>query len=230
MRAGKTPEQAVAALVAADPLAASRQVAMLGPDGTVAVHTGADCIAAAGHRTGDGVAAQANCVESPRVWEAMTESFEAARGPLAERLLAALDAAEEAGGDWRGRQAAAIYVVPADGQPWDTVCDLRVDDHPEPLSELRRLLRLHGGYSAMGEVDDSAAIARAAEMEPLDVRFAEILDAARVADVERARELFAPLLAEDSRWREYFRALGDHGYLPHADRILGSDDVSASRG
>lgn len=230
MRAGKTPEQALAALVAADPLAESRQVAMLAADGTLAVHTGADCIPAAGHRTGDGVTAQANCVDSPRVWEAMVEAFEAARGPFAERLLAALDAAEDAGGDWRGRQAAAIYVVPAEGQPWETACDLRVDDHPEPLSELRRLLRLHQGYSAMGEVDDSAATARAAEMEPLDIRSAEILDAARAGDVERARELFAPLLAEDSRWRDYFRALGEHGYLPHADRILGEDELSASRG
>jgi uncharacterized Ntn-hydrolase superfamily protein len=229
MRAGKTPAQALAALVSADPLAESRQVAFLSADGDAAAHTGADCIPAAGHLLADGVTAQANCVESAQVWESMIEAFGAAEGKLQHRLLAALEAAEAAGGDWRGRQAGAILVVPAGGQPWETVCDLRVDDHPEPLAELRRLLRLHDGYSAMGEVDDSAAIARTSDMVELDVRFAEILDAARADDVPRAQELVAPLLAEDGRWRDYFRALGDHGYLPHADDVL-AEDVSASSG
>lgn len=220
MRAGKTPEQALAALVTADPLESSRQVAMLAADGTAAVHTGTGCIPAAGHIVGDGVTTQANCVEGPRVWEAMIETFQAAQGSLQRRLLAALDAAEAAGGDWRGRQAAGIRVVPAEGQPWETVCDLRVDDHPEPLAELGRLLRLHEGYSAMGEVDDSAAIARQAGMEGLDVRFAEISDAARAGDIERGRVLIAQLLGEDERWRGYLRALGDLDHLPHADKLL----------
>ena len=223
MRHGKTPEQALAALVAADPLAPSRQVAMLSADGAAAVHTGAECIAAAGHAVGEGVTAQANCVDSPRVWESMLEAFADAEGPLARRLLEALDAAEEAGGDWRGRQAAGVLVVPAHGPAWETVCDLRVDDHPEPLAELRRLLGLHEGYSAMGEIDDSAAIARAANMAELDVRFAEILDAARSGDVARAREFFAPLAEEDDRWRDYFRALAQHGYVPHADALLAEE-------
>ncbi|MDQ3777629.1 MAG: DUF1028 domain-containing protein, partial [Actinomycetota bacterium] len=204
------------------------QVAMLAADGRAAVHTGADCISAAGDRIGDGVSAQANCVESPRVWESMIDAFGGASGSLAERLLAALDAAEAAGGDWRGRQAGAIYVVPAEGQRWETVCDLRVDDHPEPLEELRRLLRLHEGYTAIGEVDDSATVARAAGMADLDVRFAEILDAARAGEPDRARELLAPLVAQDVRWRDYFRVLGDRGYLPHADRVLARDEHAAS--
>jgi len=220
MRGGKTPEQALAALVVADPLSASRQVAMLAADGTAAVHTGADCIPSAGHVIGEGVTAQANCVESPRVWESMVEAFGEAKGELKRRLLDTLDAAEAAGGDWRGRQAAGILVVPAEGQPWETVCDIRVDDHPDPLAELRRLLQLHEGYTAMGEVDDSATIVRAAGMEELDVRFAELLDAARAGDVSRGRELVAPLLAEDERWANYLRALADAGYLPHADELL----------
>jgi uncharacterized Ntn-hydrolase superfamily protein len=220
MGAGKTPEQALAALRVADPLAESRQVAMLAADGSVAVHTGADCIPAAGHRFGDGVSAQANCVEGRAVWESMIDAFEAASGSLARRLLAALEAAEAAGGDWRGRQAAGIRVVPAEGQRWETVCDLRVDDHREPLEELGRLIGLHEGYSAMGEVDDSTTIARAARMDPLDIRFAELSDAARAGEIERGRELIAELIGEDERWRGYLRALGDLDHLPHADELL----------
>ena len=220
MRAGKTPEQALAALVAADPLAQSRQVAMLAADGTAAVHTGADCIPAAGHVVGDGVTAQANCVDGPPVWESMVEAFEAAEGSLARRLVDALDAAEAAGGDWRGRQAAGILVVPADGKPWETVCDIRVDDDRDPLGELRRLLQLHEGYEALGEVDGSAAIVRDAGMAELDVHFAELFDAARAGDIERGRALLADLLADDPRWRAYVEALARLHYLPHADELL----------
>ena len=134
---------------------------MLDATGEVAVHTGEQYIPAAGHLTGEGVSAQANCVERPAVWESMVAAFEGASGTMARRLLAALQAAEAAGGDWRGRQAAGIRVVPAAGQRWETVYDLRVDDHPEPLAELERLIRLHEGYTAIGEIDDSAAVARA---------------------------------------------------------------------
>ena len=88
-------------------------------------------------------------VESERVWESMAEAFEGSEEPLAERLLSALDAAEAAGGDWRGRQAGGIVVVPSEGQPWQREVDLRVDDHADPLGELRRLLRLRGAYNAM---------------------------------------------------------------------------------
>lgn len=220
MRGGKAPEQALAALRAADPLAEIRQVAMLAADGAVAVHTGAECIPAAGHLIGDGVSAQANCVEGPPVWESMVEAFDTASGSLARRLFAALEAAEAAGGDWRGRQAAGLRVVPAEGPPWETVCDLRVDDHAEPLAELGRLLRLHEGYSAIGEVDDSTAVAREAGMDELDVRFAELFDAARAEDIERGRALIAQLVGEDERWLSYLRALGNLDHLPHADELL----------
>ena len=220
MRAGKTPEQALAGLAAADPLAANRQVSMLAADGTAAVHTGDSCIPAAGHRIGEGVTAQANCVESPQVWESMVDAFVGAEGSLQRRLLDALDAAEVSGGDWRGRQAAGILVVPATGQPWDTVCDVRVDDHQDPLGELRRLLDLHEGYTALGEVDDSAEVARRTGLPELDAHFAELFDAARVGELERGRELVAELLRQDERWRAYLQALADHDYLPHADELL----------
>jgi uncharacterized Ntn-hydrolase superfamily protein len=223
MRAGKTPEQALAGLVAADPLAANRQVSMLAADGTAAVHTGDACIPAAGHRIGEGVTAQANCVEAPEVWESMVDAFVGAEGSLQRRLLDALDAAEASGGDWRGRQAAGILVVPTKGQPWDTVCDIRVDDHQDPLGELRRLLDLHEGYTALGEVDASAEVARRTRLPELDVHFAELFDAARAGELERGRELVAELLRQDERWRGYLQALADLEYLPNAAGLLSEE-------
>jgi uncharacterized Ntn-hydrolase superfamily protein len=221
LAAGKTPEQALAALVTADPDASVRQVGILASDGAVAAHTGASCIPDAGHQTGDGYSIQANIMRSPDVWPAMAEAFEAATGPLTRRLLATLEAGEEAGGDWRGMQAAGLLVVPAQGKPWETVVELYVDDHPEPLRELRRLLDLDEGYKAMDESETRAEVARAAGMAELDVRFAELLDAAHADDVERARELLAPLLADEPRWAVYVRVLGERGYLPHAEELIG---------
>jgi uncharacterized Ntn-hydrolase superfamily protein len=222
LRAGKTPEQALAGLIAADPDAGVRQVALVDAEGRTAVHTGADCIPEAGHRTGDGYTVQANMMRSAEVWPAMAEAFESASGSLARRLLAALDAAEAAGGDWRGRQAAGLRVVPAEGMPWDPVSDLRVDDHPQPLAELRRLLDLEEGYRKLREPETSVETARAAGMSELDVRWAEIIGAAHGGELERARELLAPLLAEEPRWAAYAQALAARGFLPHVDELLGA--------
>jgi uncharacterized Ntn-hydrolase superfamily protein len=221
LEAGKTAEQALAALVTADPDASIRQVAMVGSDGSTAAHTGADCIPDAGHQLGDGYSVQANIMRNPSVWPAMAEAFEAATGSLASRLLATLDAAEAAGGDWRGKQAAGLLVVEAEGQAWDTVFDVRVDDHPEPLKELRRLFDLAQGYRALSRVDDRADAARAAGLDEIDVVWAQIFDAAHADEVARARELLAPLLAEEPRWADYVRALGGRGFLPHADELAG---------
>ena len=220
LQAGKTPEQALAALVTADPDESVRQVAMVAPDGTAAAHTGADCIPDAGHQLGEGFSVQANIMRSTSVWPAMARAFEAISGPLARRLLAALDAAEDAGGDWRGKQAAGLLVVPAEGKPWETVVDLRVDDHEEPLGELRRLLDLHDGYEAMEGPDGRAEAARRLGMAEFDVRFSEILDATHADDVPRARELLEPLLSEEPRWAAYVAVLGARGYLPHADELV----------
>jgi uncharacterized Ntn-hydrolase superfamily protein len=151
---GISAPDALARVVAADPRATSRQVAVVDAQGRVGAHTGSNCIQYAGHVTGDGVSCQANIMASDGVWPAMLEAFEASTGSLTGRLLSALDAAEREGGDIRGRQSAAILVVPADGEPWQTVISLRVEDHPEPLSELRRLVSLHDAYALAGEADD----------------------------------------------------------------------------
>ena len=150
----------------------------------------------------------------------MAEAFERSSGSLAARLLTALEAAEAAGGDWRGRQAAGLLVVPPEGQPWERVSDLRVDDHVDPLGELRRLLGLETGYRSLQQAEQRRAAAQAAGLPDLDVRWAEILDAAQAGDLDQARELLRPLLAEEPRWAHYARALGTRGVLAHAEELL----------
>jgi uncharacterized Ntn-hydrolase superfamily protein len=151
---GAGPREALDQLLAADPVAAARQVAVTAASGAPAVHTGDRCIPFAGHVAGDDFSVQANMMASEDVWPAMASAFEASTGPLSRRMLAALRAAEAAGGDVRGKQSAAIVVVPASGDPWDRVVELRVEDHPEPLDELERLLVLHDAYTLAGEGDD----------------------------------------------------------------------------
>lgn len=221
LAAGKTPEQALAALVTADPQSEVRQVAIVSADGAVAAHTGEACIPDAGHQIGEGYSVQANIMRSPDVWPTMADAFESADGSLARRMLTALEAAQEAGGDWRGVQAAGLLLVPVEGKPWDVVADLRVDDHPEPLRELRRLLDLRDGYAAIYEGEPPRGeAARSFGMAEIDVGLADLMDAAHAGDVERARQLIAPLLAEEPRWGMLVRVLGSRGLLPHADEIV----------
>jgi len=156
MRAGRSAPAALNALVSTDPEKAVRQVAMIDAEGRVAAHTGSRAIFAAGHHVGKQYSVQANLMEKPTVWPAMAKAFESAEGDLAERMLCALEAAEAEGGDIRGRQSAAIIVVraAATGRQWeDRLFDLRVEDHPNPVAELRRLVRLQRAYQKLNEGD-----------------------------------------------------------------------------
>lgn len=160
---GASADQALSELLAGDDGAERRQVAIVDAAGGVAAHTGSQCIAYAGHVTAPGVSCQANIMLSERVWPAMLDAFTAAQESLASRLLAALDAAEAHGGDARGRQSSAILVVPAAGHPWEASISLRVEDHPEPLRELRRLLVVHEAYTLANDADALVADGRHAE-------------------------------------------------------------------
>jgi uncharacterized Ntn-hydrolase superfamily protein len=153
LQTGLDAPSVLARLLSEDSGAAGRQLAIVDAAGRAAAHTGDSCMPEAGHVTGDGVSCQANIMASSRVWPAMLEAFESTTGPLVARLLAALDAAELEGGDIRGRQSAAILVVPAEGEAWETVISLRVEDHPEPLVELRRLVALRDAYALAGDAD-----------------------------------------------------------------------------
>jgi len=147
LREGLSAEDVVDRLTSADDERAHRQLGVVDAAGRAATYTGDDCLAWAGGRTGEGYAAQGNILVSGATVDALAETFGSSAGkPLAERLLDSLDAAEAAGGDSRGRQSAALIVVERDGgyaSLSDVLVDLRVDDHPDPLVELRRIYRMH---------------------------------------------------------------------------------------
>ena len=171
---GASAREALDALLAADPLAAMRQVGIVDAQGGVAVATGPDCIAHAGDATGATWSCQANMMERDTVPAAMSAAFEAATGDLASRLLAALQAAQGEGGDVRGRQSAALLVVPSEGESWRARVDLRVEDHDDPLAELERLLGLWRAYELAGAADELMAAERADEAGALYRRAAEL--------------------------------------------------------
>lgn len=219
---GASPQEALDRVLEGDEAPAYRQTALVDVRGRVAVHTGEGCMPDAGHTTGDGWSAQANMMLSGAVWPAMAEAFAAAdpARPLADRLVAGLEAAQAAGGDVRGMQSAAVVVVPAAGEPWRRTVDLRVEDHPEPLAELRRLLGLHDAYSDAGAADELMAEGRHAEAGALFVRAAELapekeellfwsgLAAASAGDVEAGVERVRQAIARNAGLEELLRRLG----------------------
>jgi len=214
LASGVGAPEAIARLTAADPGAAGRQLAIVDARGGVAAHTGSACMAFAGHVTGDQVSCQANIMANETVWSRMLEAFSTAAGPLASRLLAALDAAEAAGGDVRGRQSAALLVVPADGEWWETSVSLRVEDHPDPLVELRRLYDLHRAYELAGEGDaltnegrhDEASVLyrQASELAPdnHELLFWAGLGVVQSGELDRGLALVREAIALQPGWAE----------------------------
>jgi uncharacterized Ntn-hydrolase superfamily protein len=235
MRAGKSPSEALAALVAKDEMSSRRQVAMVDAMGNVAAHTGDNCIPYAGHRTGAGVSVQANMMERDTVPDAMLAAYEKTPGPLAIRLLAALDAAEAEGGDIRGKQSAAMVISQGKKQsePWQgRVLDLRVEDHPEPLVELRRLTQLHQAYrlfSAAEEAGDRGDVEEAAKlgMEGMqlapgnaEMDFWAALSMASGGMMPMAREFMARAVAAEPRLAELARRMPATGHLPVTGELV----------
>jgi uncharacterized Ntn-hydrolase superfamily protein len=214
LAAGARAHGALDGLLADDAQARFRQVAVVDAHGDVAVHTGAGCVAHAGDERGAGFTAQANMMASAAVWPAMARAFEAAVGPLARRLLAALHAAQAEGGDIRGRQSAALLVAPAEGEPWRRTVDLRVDDDPEPLAELDRLLDLADAYDLATQGDELVGqgrhdeagerYARAAQLAPgnHELLFWAGLAAAQAGDLPTALERVRRAIALEPGWRE----------------------------
>jgi uncharacterized Ntn-hydrolase superfamily protein len=235
MRAGKSAPEALRALLATDEQREVRQVGMIDARGGLATHTGSLCIPEAGGQTGADYAVQANLMEKASVWPAMARAFETAPGGLAERMLAALDAAEAQGGDIRGRQSAALVVVGglASGRPWaDRVFDLRVEDHPEPLVELRRLVRLQRACNHMSAGDDCLAVqdwacaereygaARALVPDNAEMAFWHAVALATGGKLDSARPLFAQAFAADPRWRTLVSRLPAVEQLPADPALL----------
>jgi uncharacterized Ntn-hydrolase superfamily protein len=238
MRLGRTAPEALAALVSTDDDRDVRQVGMVDAQGNVAGHTGARAIYAAGHRTGAQYTVQANLMENPTVWDAMAEAYERAEGDLAERLLQALEAAEAEGGDIRGRQSAAIVIVSgtSTGRPWvDRVFDLRIEDHPEPLVELRRLVQLQRAYLKLNEGDGwvtagnipeaLASYTAALAFVPDEATNGEAafwvgVTLADTGNEEDAGPYLARAYAQDTRWAELIGRLPASGLLPDDDALI----------
>jgi uncharacterized Ntn-hydrolase superfamily protein len=205
-----------------------RQVAMVDASGIAVAHTGERCIPEAGHEVGKGYSVQANLMGPGTVPGVMAKTFEKTSGPLAERMVAALAAAESEGGDIRGRQSAAILVVRAEstGQPWnDTLVDLRVEDHPDPVKELKRLLRIHRGYEQMnagdlavekGDLEGAeTAYAKAEHIlgDNLEARYWHAVAMVNAGEVERALPIFADIFSRGPNWRELTPRLVGPGFL-----------------
>lgn len=209
---GQDARDALRAVVAGDDEAAMRQTGVVDARGGVAAWTGPGCVRFAGDVQGPGFSAQANMMLRDGVPEAMVAAFLGAEGPLAERLLTALDAAEEHGGDVRGRQSAALLVVPSDPAlpPHARSVDLRVEDHPQPVTELWRLLVLHRAYELAGRADELVAQGRHDEANALYERAAQLApDSDELlfwAGLARGAEAGLPLVRQaiqrNPRWSE----------------------------
>ena len=229
LKAGRSAPDALKGLLAADDGRDVRQVAMIDAAGKVAVHTGAKCIPEAGHHAGENYSVQANLMLSEKVWPAMSKAFESSRGDLADRMLAALEAAQAAGGDIRGKQSAALIVVSGKptGKAWqDRVFDLRVDDHADPVAELRRLVKLQRAYNLMNDGDlavekkDNEAALRAysaaGAMVPdnAEMTFWHAVALVNMKRVDESLPLFRKAFTTDPNWKALTPKLVGVGLLP----------------
>ena len=225
MKQGKTPEEALAMLLSDDDGENVRQVALLDAHGRVAVHTGSKCIKYAGHKTGDNFSVQANMMLKDTVWPAMARAFEKNKDiPLPERIIKTLQAAESEGGDVRGKQSAAILIVkgePVENEWDDPFIDIRVEDHPKPLEELNRLLKLRRAYEimdkgdiAMEKGDEDLALKEfnsAREMCPnnIEMKYWTAVSLANIKRFDEALQLFKEIFIIDNNWRILTERLPD---------------------
>ena len=235
MEEGVSAEDALARLLADDPQQAVRQVAMIDVKGSVAAHTGERCIDMAGHQVGKNFSVQANLMEKKSVWPAMAEAFENSNGNLADRMLAALESAEAEGGDIRGRQSATMLIV--SGKPtgidWqDIVLDLRVDDSPEPLVELRRLLRIHRAYEHANQGDyfmeenlinealEEYRLAAEFYPENVELPYWSAVALAGIGRTEEALPIFYSVFSTNPNLRTMTPRLVKAGLLPDDPKLL----------
>jgi uncharacterized Ntn-hydrolase superfamily protein len=228
LRQGKNPAQVVETLLEDDPAPEMRQLAVIDRHGTAAAHTGTRCVPEAGHLVGQHFSVQANLMATDQVWPAMAESFQSSTGPLAERFIEALRAAQARGGDLRGKQSAAIQVVALQptGAIWeDRVIDLRVEDHDNPLEELGRLLRIFRAYQHMNRGDEAleaedgeAALQEYGEALRLypdsqEIRFWSAVSLANAGKLKQAFSTFTELFDSHPNWRTLLERIYGLGLL-----------------
>jgi uncharacterized Ntn-hydrolase superfamily protein len=214
MAAGVDAVTALGVMVAKDEAPERRQAGLVDAEGVVAVHTGSECVAAAGHHIGDGWAVLGNLLADEGVIEAMAKAFETATGTLAERMVQTLEAAEAAGGDVRGRQSAAIKIAPGPSEgPDEPGVEILIPDHPTPIKELRRLVEVDRSYRALRRGNAAVAAGHKAEAmvqyreaERLrhgpEVDFWRALGLARLGREDEALDVMSAVFEEAPRFRE----------------------------
>ncbi|HVP13584.1 MAG TPA: DUF1028 domain-containing protein [Phycisphaerae bacterium] len=246
MRRGKSAPEALRGLLASDPRNAVRQVAMIDAQGRVMAHTGDKCIMPAGHIVDEAeqFSVQANLMENDTIWPAMAKAYRESKGDLADRLVAALEAAQQAGGDIRGQQSAAMVIVKAasSGKPWeDRLFDLRVEDSADPIGELKRLVTIQRAYNHMNAGDaamekkDFAAANReytaAAKLAPqiVELPFWQAVSLASNGQVEQSLPIFRDVFAREQRWVPLIPRLVKAGLLPDDEKIVQQINAQAPR-
>lgn len=237
MRLGKSAPDSLAGLLTSDENREVRQVAMVDATGGIAAHTGAKCIAAAGCivDTDNQFSCQANLMEKDTVWRAMSDAYLTTRGDMADRLLAALDAAQAEGGDIRGRQSAAILIVAprSTGKPWvDRLFDLRVEDNPEPLKELRRLVGVQRAYNHMnagdlamehGDFDlANREYSQAEQLQPqiVEISFWRATTLVASGKVDESLPIFKRVFAQEKNLADLVPRLVDAGLLTDDPAVI----------
>ena len=235
LKRDKTAQQVVEALIASDEGRDVRQLAVLSANGSVDAYTGKNCIPDAGHYVGEDFSVQANLMLNDKVWPAMAEAFENTEGPLAERMIAALEAAQEVVGDIRGKQSASILIVRGEstGNVWeDRLVDLRVEDNKHPVKELKRLLRVHRAYEHMNDGDLAVEngnmelamneYSAAEDMFPdnEEMKYWHAVTLVNNNRLEEALPLFAKVFAKNENWKILTPRLIPVGLLKVDDKQL----------
>lgn len=235
LKSGKMPQEVLQELLNSDDGQAFRQVSIINTNGDVSTHTGEKCIADASHITGDGYSVQANMMLNDKVVPAMSEAFKNSNGPLAERMIEALKAAQKAGGDIRGQQAASLLIVKtkSTGKIWeDRLIDLRVEDHPEAVNEIARLLKVFRAYEHMNNGDlaieknnEEMALQEyhaAQEMFPdnLEMQYWTAVSLANIGKIDDALDIFKTVFRTDRNWHTLTSRIVENGMLKVSETDL----------
>ena len=235
MKQGMSADEVLDKLIGEDEGRDLRQLAVLDVNGTVKAFTGKNCIYGAGHIVGENYSVQANLMLNDKVWSAMSEAFENSTGPLAERMITALEAAENAGGDIRGKQSACLLIVRGDatGNLWeDRLIDLRVDDNPEPVKELKRLLKVHRAYQHMNNGDVAVEHGNmelamkeymtAEEMFPdnEEMKYWHAVTLVNNGDLKNALPIFKDVFSKNENWKTLTPRLLPTGLLKADEQQL----------
>ena len=235
MEKGIPADEALKSLLAKDSGENVRQIGMVDAQGNVGAHTGSRCIRYAGHKIGKHYSVQANIMEKPTVPNAMAKAFENSKGDLAERMLAALEAAEQEGGDLRGKQSAAMLVVSGEptGDPWkDRVVDINIADHEDPLAELRRLLTISKAYYHAQKGDEYmekdemekalVEYSAAAKLYPEnpELPFWTAVTLAETGDLKKALPIFKDVFEKNENLRELIPRIVESGFLKDDKKIV----------